>query len=82
MIRRFVLVTALAALALGQPAPALARDCEDICADKAVERCEDLDSVKYRLLRALSASGGGVTVVGDDDQDRPGNDQHSQGSDE
>ncbi len=46
MMRRFVLVTALAALALGQPAPALARDCEDICADKAVERCEDLDSVK------------------------------------
>jgi hypothetical protein len=46
MIRRFVLLTALAALALGQPAPALARDCEDICADKAVERCEDLDSVK------------------------------------
>lgn len=46
MMRRFVLVTALAALALTQPAPALARDCEDICADKAVERCEDLDSVK------------------------------------
>jgi hypothetical protein len=46
MKRRFLLVTALTALALGQPAPALARDCEDICADKAVERCDDLDSVK------------------------------------
>ncbi|UCC83020.1 MAG: hypothetical protein JSW46_19040 [Gemmatimonadota bacterium] len=45
MRRRLVLVTALAALALGQPAPALARDCEDVCADKAVERCDDLDSV-------------------------------------
>lgn len=39
-------MTALTALVLGQPAPALARDCEDICADKAVEWCEDLDSVK------------------------------------
>jgi hypothetical protein len=46
MWRRFVLVVALAALALGQPSAALARDCEDVCADKAVERCEDLDSVK------------------------------------
>lgn len=46
MKRRFVLAAALAALALGQPAPVLARDCEDICADKAVERCDDLDSVK------------------------------------
>ncbi|NIN72456.1 MAG: hypothetical protein GTO46_11175 [Gemmatimonadetes bacterium] len=46
MRRRLVLVTALAALALGQPAPALARDCEDVCADKAVERCDDLDSVR------------------------------------
>lgn len=46
MKRKLLLVTALTALALGQPAPALARDCEDVCADKAVERCDDLDSVK------------------------------------
>ncbi len=39
-------MTALVALVLGQPAPALARDCEDICADKAAARCEDIDSVK------------------------------------
>lgn len=46
MRRSVLLATALTVLALGQPVPLLARDCEDICADKAVERCEDLDSVK------------------------------------
>lgn len=46
MKRKLLLVTALMAAGLGQPAPALARDCEDICADKAVEWCDDLDSVK------------------------------------
>ncbi len=40
------MVAGLTALALGQPTPALARDCEDICADKAVESCDDLDTVK------------------------------------
>jgi hypothetical protein len=46
MRKKLLLATAATVLMLGQPAPALARDCEDICADKVVERCEEIDSAK------------------------------------
>ena len=44
MGRTLLTAAALAGLVLSQPAPALAASCEDICAEKAVENCEDLDS--------------------------------------
>ena len=46
MRRKVVLVGALLALILGQPSPALARPCEDICGEKAAATCEDIDSFK------------------------------------
>lgn len=46
MRRKLVLVGALLALTLGQPSPALARSCEDICGGKAAATCEDIDSFK------------------------------------
>lgn len=46
MRRKLVLLGALLALTLGQPAPALARSCEDICGEKAAANCEDIDSFK------------------------------------
>jgi hypothetical protein len=44
MRKRLLLVATAAALALGQPAPALAAPCEDICGAKAAENCDDIDS--------------------------------------
>jgi hypothetical protein len=59
MRRKLVVLTALLALALGQPTQALGdpdrereRDCEDICADLAAENCEDIDSVRCGFLIA------------------------------
>ncbi len=46
MRKKLLLVAAAAVIGLGQPAPALARDCEDICAEKAAAKCEDIDSPK------------------------------------
>ena len=46
MWRRTMAVAAVTVLALGQPAPALAKTCEDICGEKAAEKCENIDSMK------------------------------------
>jgi len=46
MRQKYLVAAAAAALTLGQPTPALARDCEDICAEKAVKNCENIDSFK------------------------------------
>ncbi len=45
MWRRLVLVVSVTALTLGRPAPALARSCEDICADLAARNCEKINSI-------------------------------------
>jgi hypothetical protein len=57
MRQKLLLAAAAAALALGQPTPALARDCEDICAEKAVARCENIDSFKCSAYIAGCLSG-------------------------
>jgi len=57
MRRKLLLAAAAVALALGQPAPALARDCEDICAEKAVNECENIDSFKCSMYIAGCLSG-------------------------
>ncbi|UCC72840.1 MAG: hypothetical protein JSV86_21220 [Gemmatimonadota bacterium] len=46
MRRRLLLLTALTTLVLGQPTTALARGCEDICADKAAGSCDEIDSAR------------------------------------
>ncbi len=45
MWRRAILSIVASALIVGQPAPALARSCEDICADRAAETCDNIDSI-------------------------------------
>ncbi len=50
MWRRLMLLTAATTvLALGQPATALAKDCEDTCGELAAKNCEDIDSFKCAL---------------------------------
>ncbi len=43
--RMLMLGAALGTMALGQPESALARDCEDICADLAAKNCQRINSV-------------------------------------
>ncbi len=46
MRKKLLLMVAAAAFGLGQPSPALAESCEDICGEKAAANCEDIDSLK------------------------------------
>ena len=63
MRQKLLLTAAAAALALGQPTPALARDCEDICAEKAVKNCENIDSFKCSAYIAGCLSGCSVAKI-------------------
>jgi hypothetical protein len=58
------MLAAGAVLLVGQPAPAQARMCEDICADKVVENCEVIDSVKCNayILGCLSGCSVGKII--------------------
>jgi predicted nucleic acid-binding Zn ribbon protein len=49
---KLVLLAAMSALALGQPAPALARDCEDICGELAAKNCKKINSFKCTMYIA------------------------------
>ncbi len=44
-VGRRVLLVSAAALALGQPAPAFASSCEDICGELAAKNCKKINSV-------------------------------------
>jgi hypothetical protein len=63
MRKKLLLIAAAAALALGQPTPVLARDCEDICADKAAANCENIDTFKCSAYIAGCLSGCSVGKI-------------------
>ncbi len=63
MRKKLLLAAAAAALTLGQPTPALARDCEDICADLAVKKCENIDSFKCSAYIAGCLSGCSMAMI-------------------
>ncbi|UCF18787.1 MAG: hypothetical protein JSU87_12710 [Gemmatimonadota bacterium] len=46
MWRRPLVLAAVTAFVLSQPAPAFAKTCEDICGERAAEKCENIDSMK------------------------------------
>jgi hypothetical protein len=65
MRRRLLLMAAAVAFTLGQPAPALADSCEDICGEKAAANCEDIDSMKCGayIIGCLSGCSTGKIIV-------------------
>ncbi len=72
MLRRMVLVVSVAALALGQPAPAFASSCEDICGELAAKNCKKINSVSCGFYIAGCLPGCAVgkivqLLVGDDE---------------